>query len=573
MAILIRQNLRVKIGDNMATRRLGELLIDENKITESQLMEALKLQKVRGHVLGQILVEEGYVTESEIIEVLEIQYGIPRVELKSYEVDPQVPNLINAKMARRHILIPIRLEDNNLSVAMADPLNIFAIDDLKLATGLEIVPLLASEKDILIAIEQYFKKRAAEDTLSEFSDSFTRIGDADVVDFEMLSQVNSAPVVKLIDSTILQAAEGKVSDIHIEPEEEQIRIRFRVDGDLIEHMSLKKSSLSAVITRIKIMGGMNIAENRIPQDGRVELDFQGRRIDLRISIMPTVHGEKVVMRLLDRSNKILTVEELGMSPYNVGRFEKITSVPHGIVLVTGPTGSGKSTTLYATLMKLNDVKKNIITVEDPVEYRLNGVNQTQVNSKAGLTFASCLRAILRQDPDVIMLGEIRDSETAEIAVRASITGHVVLSTLHTNDTASSVSRLVDMGIEPYLVASSLVGVVAQRLVKKICSNCKEEYPITVHEAKLLETGQANLTRGKGCNLCNHTGYRGRTAIYEILPVTRAIRDMIDAGENGEAIKDKAIQGGMTTLFKSCLELVLEGVTTADELFRITNVMD
>ncbi len=557
----------------MVTRRLGELLIDENKITESQLMEALKLQKVRGHVLGQILVEEGYVTESEIIEVLEIQYGIPRVELKSYEVDPQVPNLINAKMARRHILIPIRLEDNNLSVAMADPLNIFAIDDLKLATGLEIVPLLASEKDILIAIEQYFKKRAAEDTLSEFSDSFTRIGDADVVDFEMLSQVNSAPVVKLIDSTILQAAEGKVSDIHIEPEEEQIRIRFRVDGDLIEHMSLKKSSLSAVITRIKIMGGMNIAENRIPQDGRVELDFQGRRIDLRISIMPTVHGEKVVMRLLDRSNKILTVEELGMSPYNVGRFEKITSVPHGIVLVTGPTGSGKSTTLYATLMKLNDVKKNIITVEDPVEYRLNGVNQTQVNTKAGLTFASCLRAILRQDPDVIMLGEIRDSETAEIAVRASITGHVVLSTLHTNDTASSVSRLVDMGIEPYLVASSLVGVVAQRLVKKICSNCKEEYPITVHEAKLLETGQANLTRGKGCNLCNHTGYRGRTAIYEILPVTRAIRDMIDAGENGEAIKDKAIQGGMTTLFKSCLELVLEGVTTADELFRITNVMD
>ncbi len=557
----------------MVTRRLGELLIDENKITESQLMEALKLQKVRGHVLGQILVEEGYVTESEIIEVLEIQYGIPRVELKSYEVDPQVPNLINAKMARRYTLIPIRLEDNNLSVAMADPLNIFAIDDLKLATGLEIVPLLASEKDILIAIEQYFKKRAAEDTLSEFSDSFTRIGNADVIDFEMLSQVNSAPVVKLIDSTILQAAEGKVSDIHIEPEEEQIRIRFRVDGDLIEHMSLKKSSLSAVITRIKIMGGMNIAENRIPQDGRVELDFQGRRIDLRISIMPTVHGEKVVMRLLDRSNKILTVEELGMSPYNVGRFEKITSVPHGIVLVTGPTGSGKSTTLYATLMKLNDVKKNIITVEDPVEYRLNGVNQTQVNTKAGLTFASCLRAILRQDPDVIMLGEIRDSETAEIAVRASITGHVVLSTLHTNDTASSVSRLVDMGIEPYLVASSLVGVVAQRLVKKICSNCKEEYPITVHEAKLLETGQANLTRGKGCNLCNHTGYRGRTAIYEILPVTRAIRDMIDAGENGEAIKDKAIQGGMTTLFKSCLELVLEGVTTADELFRITNVMD
>ena len=558
----------------MVMKRLGELLVDQNKITESQLVKVLKLQKEKGMILGQVLIEEGYVTEKEIIEVLEVQYGIPRVELDSYEIDPEVPNLISSKMARRHTMIPINLEGTFLSVAMADPLNIFAVDDLRLATGLNITPLLASEKDILIAIEQYYKKKAAEDTASEFSHSFKRIGDDDdEIDFEMLSQVNNAPVVRLIDSLILQAAESKVSDIHIEPEEEKVRIRYRIDGDLLEHMTLKKASLSALITRIKIMGNMDIAENRIPQDGRVELDFQGRQIDLRISVMPTVHGEKVVMRLLDRSNKVLTVEELGMSPYNVERFRKITKVPHGIVLVTGPTGSGKSTTLYATLMKLNDIKKNIITVEDPVEYRLNGINQTQVNNKAGLTFAGCLRAILRQDPDVIMLGEIRDGETAEIAVRASITGHVVLSTLHTNDTASTVSRLVDMGIEPYLVASSLVGIVAQRLVKKICTNCKVEYPISDHEARLLGTGKINLHKGEGCNLCNHTGYRGRTAIYEILPVTRAIRDMIDKGDNSEALKDKAIQDGMTTLFMSCLELVIDGVTTAEELFRMTNVME
>jgi len=567
------QNLRINIGENMEMKRLGELLISENKITNSQLVEALRLQKERAHILGQVLVSEGYVTEREIIEVLEVQYGISKVDLESYEIKPEVPNLINSKMAKRHKLIPVKLEGTTLSVAMADPLNIFAVDDLKLATGLEIVPLLATEKTILIAIEQYYKKRSADDTVNEFSHTFTRIGVTDEIDMEQVSQVNNAPVVKLIDSIILQAAESKASDIHIEPDELFVRIRFRIDGDLSEHMTLKKASLSAIITRVKIMGYMDIAENRVPQDGRVELNFRDHKIDLRISTMPTVHGEKVVIRLLDRSNKVLTVHELGMSNYNMERYQKITRVPHGIILVTGPTGSGKSTTLYATLMELNNIKQNIITVEDPVEYRLQGVNQTQVNIKAGLTFASCLRAILRQDPDIIMLGEIRDNETAQIAVRAAITGHVVLSTLHTNDTASTVARLVDMGIESYLVASSVVGIVAQRLVKKICNNCKVTYESSEHEARIFATSRVTLHKGMGCNLCSHTGYRGRTAIYEIMPITRKIRDLIDSGASNEKIKDSALEDGMTTLNKSCMELVIEGVTTIDELLKLSNVMN
>lgn len=554
-------------------KRLGEILVEMEVLSEVELMKALKIQKESDKIIGEILVELGYVSEKQIIEVLEIQYGIPQIHLNKFNIDPEIPNMISAKMARRYTLIPVKLHEDILSVAMADPLNIVAIDDLKLATGLKIDPYLSSEKDILIAVEQYYKKKSAEDTMNAFSESFNKLDDGEEIDLDSILSVNNAPVVKLIDSIIYQAAESGVSDIHIEPEEDLIRIRFRIDGDLTEHMTLKKSSLSAIITRIKIMGYMDIAENRVPQDGRVELEIDGKQIDLRISVMPTVFGEKVVIRLLVRSSKVLTIEELGMNQANIERYKKIIGVPNGIVLVTGPTGSGKSTSLYATLMALNDIRKNIITVEDPVEYRLSGINQTQVNVKAGLDFARCLRAILRQDPDIIMIGEIRDAETAQIAVRAAITGHVVLSTLHTNDTASTVARLVNMGVEQYLLSSSLTGIVAQRLVKKICSNCKTTYEISDRDAAMLGTGKIQLHKGEGCNLCNHTGYRGRTAIYEILPVTRSIRELIDRNAGTEAIKDQACREGMNTLYQSCLELVLSGTTTIEELNRMTSRID
>lgn len=559
----------------MATtgKKIGEILLNLHLITEEQLMEALRMQKERNVVLGQILIEEGYISEDQMIEVLELQYGVESVRLDTYDINPEVPSLISEKMARRHQLIPIQVEDGKLVVAMTDPLNIFALDDLKLATNLDIKPMIATQKDVAIAIEQYYKKHAADSTMQEFSHNFAQESEESNVDLELMAQVSNAPVVKLVESIIVQAADNKVSDIHIEPDEESVRIRYRIDGDLMEHMVLNKKSLSAIVTRVKIMGHLDIAESRIPQDGRVEMELTDRRIDLRISIMPTVYGEKIVIRLLDRSNKMLTLTEMGMNTRNLNLFHKLIEAPNGIILVTGPTGSGKTTTLYATLMELNNIKKNVITVEDPVEYRLRGINQTQVNEKAGLTFAKCLRSILRQDPDIIMIGEIRDGETAQIAVRAAITGHLVLSTLHTNDTASTIARLVDMGIEPYLIASSVVGVAAQRLVKKICVNCKTAYTPNESEKHLLSTHMEVVHKGVGCNLCNHTGYRGRIAIYELLPITKDVKTIIAKGANSEQIREVAMNEGMFTLKKSCEELIEHGITTVEEMVRITNSID
>lgn len=553
-------------------KRIGEILLNLGIISEDQLIHSLKLQKERNTVLGKILIEEGFVREEQIIEVLELQFGIESIQLDKYHIDPNVPGLISEKMARRHEMIPVQISDDHLVVAMTDPLNIFAIDDLKLATGYNIKPLIATQNDVFLAIEQYYKKSSADSTAQEFSHNF---GDHEVEtnNLDDLVQLSNAPVVKLVDSIITQGADNKVSDIHIEPDESSVRIRFRIDGDLFEHMVLGRRSLSAIITRIKIMGHLNIAENRLPQDGRVEMEVGNHRIDLRISIMPTVYGEKVVLRLLDQSNKLMTLTEMGMSPNIYHKFHDIIDAPNGIILVTGPTGSGKTTTLYATLMELNNVKKNVITVEDPVEYKLKGINQTQVNEKAGLTFAKCLRSILRQDPDIIMIGEVRDVEAAQIAVRSAITGHLVLSTLHTNDTVSTIARLSDMSIEPYLISSSIRGVVAQRLVKKICTNCKTSYEASAEECKILEKENVTLYKGIGCNLCNHSGYRERTAIYEILPMTRNIKDIVTNGGNTEQIRDEAIASGMQTLKKSCEELVLQGVTTIDEMLRLTSSID
>ncbi|MGI6426669.1 MAG: GspE/PulE family protein [Natronincolaceae bacterium] len=552
-------------------KRLGDLLVENKLITRNQLEYVLEIQKSTDKKIGEILIEEGMISEDQIIEVLELQFGIPHVDLKKYFIDPEIPRLINERLARRYTLIPIRKDKEKLIVAMADPLNIFAVDDIKIVTGFEIVPVIATSQEILDAIDQYYETESVERALAEFKQNF-QVENMNGIDEEALDEINRAPVVKLVNSIIRQAVKMKASDIHIEPFEKIIKVRFRIDGDLQEIMTPAKATHSAIITRIKIISKMDIAEKRLPQDGRVKIDIEDKEIDLRMSVLPTVHGEKIVMRILDRSSFLLTKQELGFTKQNLEIFDKVIQSPNGIILVTGPTGSGKTTTLYAILSELNQVSKNIITVEDPVEYQMKDINQVQVNVKAGLTFAGGLRSILRQDPDIIMIGEIRDNETAQIAVRAAITGHLVLSTLHTNDTASSITRLVNMGVEPYLVSSSVVGITAQRLVKRICDNCKSGYIADELEKKALgakDTAEVMVYRGKGCNLCNNTGYKGRVAIHEILPITREIRILIDKGASIDDIREEAKKQNFVSLRESCIQLVKEGVTTIEELLRIT----
>ncbi|WP_069649458.1 type II secretion system ATPase GspE [Caloranaerobacter ferrireducens] len=553
--------------------RLGELLISARKITEEQLKYVLEEQKKTGKKLGELLVEKGYIKEEEIIEVLEYQLGIPHMDLDKYFIDPEIPKIIPEKLARRHTLIPIRKDGNKLIVAMADPLNIFAIDDIKIATGLDVEPVISTRKNILSSIEQYYGKEIAEKAVEDFKKQYN-VDDINGIDEEIINQINNAPVVRLINSIIKQAVNSRASDIHIEPFENRLRIRFRIDGQLQEIMSPSISTHSAIVTRIKIMGKMNIAEKRVPQDGRVEINIDGRDIDLRISTMPTVYGEKVVIRLLDRGNFLLNKEQLGFINENLLRFNKIVKNPNGIILVTGPTGSGKTTTLYALLRELNSMDKNIITLEDPVEYKLDGINQVQINNKAGLTFATGLRSILRQDPDIIMVGEIRDEETARLAVRAAITGHLVISTMHTNDAPSTIARLIDMGIEPYLISSSLVGVVSQRLVRKICDNCKISYTPDQIEIKSLNIDEkTRLFKGKGCSQCYNTGYKGRTAIHEIMIIDKEIRKLIDEKASNDILRLNSSKNGMITLRENCRSLVLDGITTFEELMRVTYTIE
>ncbi|MGI6571262.1 MAG: GspE/PulE family protein [Caldicoprobacterales bacterium] len=554
---------------NRSKRGLGEILLESGIITSSQLEEALIKQKTSGKRLGEILIAEGIINEKQLIEALEYQLKIPYFDFTTESIQPEIPRLISESLARRHMLIPISREGKQLTVAMVDPLNLYAIDDVNIATGLQVKPALALRSHIESAIDRYYGKESAEKAVEDFT---REIGIEQINEIEenILSEINNAPVVRLVDSIIQHAVRARASDIHIEPFEKNIRIRFRIDGELQEIMTSSKTTHSAIVTRIKIIGRMDIAEKRIPQDGRVELQVDNKDVDLRISVLPTVYGEKIVIRLLDRSSTIMTKTQLGFSETNIRMFDKLIQSPNGIILVTGPTGSGKTTTLYAVLQELNKINRNIITVEDPVEYRLDGVNQVSVNVKAGLTFANGLRSILRQDPDIIMIGEIRDAETAEISVRAAITGHLVLSTMHTNDSASTVSRLVDMGIEPYLVSSSVVGVVAQRLVKKICSNCKVEYEPLSSEKDLLNKPDLDvLYKGEGCSLCNNTGYRGRTAIHEVMLMTREIREMVDRRASIDAIRAASAKYGTITLRDSCSQLVWEGITTTDEMLKVT----
>ncbi len=560
----------------MATekRRLGNILVNAGKITGYQLQEALKSQKSLGKKLGEILVDSNIITEDEIIESIEQQTGIKKVDLNTTNFDRKAITLIPQNLCNKYILIPFGFDNNKIKVALADPLNIFAIDDVAISTGFEIESFIARKNDISKFIGRYYSSQQVNNAVIQLEKESTKslINSKTIV--EDINEVNSAPVVKMIDYLFKNSVEMKASDIHIEPFEHEIRIRYRIDGKLQTVNTLGIESLGPLVTRIKILAGLNIAEKRIPQDGRIMTKVDGTEIDLRISVLPVVNGEKIVIRVLNTGGSVLSKNQLGMSEDNIRRLDRIIANPHGIILVTGPTGSGKSTSLYSILRELNSNSVNIITVEDPVEFTMNGINQVSVNEKAGLTFAVGLRSILRQDPDIVMIGEIRDEETAEIATRAAITGHLVLSTLHTNDAPSSIERLVDMGVKPYLVSTSIVGVMAQRLVRKTCTNCKEEYDANIYEKKLLGQDVDKpliLHRGKGCGYCNETGYSGRIGIYEIMEMTRKHRESINAGANADMLRDISIENGMKTLESECKDFVLSGMTTIEELSTIVMI--
>jgi type IV pilus assembly protein PilB len=551
--------------------RLGAILVEAGMLSEDNLKAALKIQKETRNRLGEILVDNGLIEEENLVNVLSKQMGFPHVELNKIIINPKTAGLIKESLARKHVLIPIKIENGRLVVAMADPLNVYAVDDIRIATGYGVIPYIAGKKEILKAIEFHYGQQSTEDAVE---DLMRELDSEEIEDLDQktLDEINNAPLVRLVNSLLRQAVIMKASDIHIEPFETYVRVRFRIDGDLQEIMSLDINTHSAVVARIKIMGKMDIAEKRAPQDGRVGIKIEDRRIDLRLSSMPTTHGEKIVIRILDRENVFIHKSQLGFTPANIEKLDKIIRYPYGIILVTGPTGCGKTSTLYTVLSELNKVNRNIITVEDPVEFKISGINQVQVNPKANLTFATGLRSILRQDPDIIMIGEIRDTETVQIAVRAAITGHLVLSTIHTNDTASTVVRLIDMGVEPYLISNSVVGIIAQRLVKKICSECKEKYKPTEKERILLGIDvSVPLYSGRGCPTCNNTGYKGRTAIAEIMEIDTKIKRLIDAGESADVIKEAAREQGMIDLQENCKDLVLNGVTTIDEYIRNTYI--
>ena len=554
--------------------KLGDILLKKGDITEEQLSDALKSQAGTGKKLGEVLVEKGYITEFKIMVALSEQFGLEIVNLDNYVISMDATKFISEKLAKRTNSIPLKIWSDKILVAINDPLNIFDIEDIGMESGRKVEIALATKAQIQSAIEKYMGRRSAEKAVEDFNKENLINTDLEMFDEETDINVSNSPVVRLINSLIRQALKMGASDIHIEPFENRIRVRVRIDGDLQEILTPSKHTESAIVTRVKIIAGMNIAEKRLPQDGRIEMKIDDSVIDLRISVLPTVYGEKIVMRILDRGNFLKTKKELGFTQRNMEIFDSILEAPNGVILVTGPTGSGKTTTLYAALNELNKINKNIITVEDPVEYKIEGINQVQVNTKSGLHFATGLRSILRQDPDIIMVGEIRDEETAEIAVRAAITGHVVLSTIHTNDAPSTIMRLQDMGIKPFLLAASLRGIIAQRLVKKICTNCKAEYSASKFEKELLEvSGDMILHKGKGCPKCYHSGYSGRIAIHEILKVNKAVREKITSGGSIDEITHVAEKDGMKTLKDNCKELVLSGVTTVEEYSQVVYKLD
>ncbi|MCG3086001.1 MULTISPECIES: ATPase, T2SS/T4P/T4SS family [unclassified Anoxybacillus] len=545
-------------------KRLGDLLIEAGLITKEQLEETLK-EKAPGQKLGDALLQRGYITEQQLIEVLEFQLGIPHVSLYRYPIDPKLMNLVPKEFAKRNMLIPLKQEGDRLFVAMADPMDFFAIDDLRLSTGFHIEVAIASKDDILRAINKYYD---IDDTVEEFLNIAPQ---QEVREQEKLVEDDS-PIVKLVNQILQMAVEQRASDIHIDPHETKVVIRYRIDGILRTERALPKHMQGMLTARIKILANMDITEHRVPQDGRIKMNIDFHPIDLRVSTLPTIYGEKIVMRVLDLGAALNDLNKLGFNKINLQRFIQLIEQPTGIVLITGPTGSGKSSTLYAALNRLNGEHVNIITIEDPVEYQLEGVNQIQVNPNVGMTFAEGLRSILRQDPNIIMVGEIRDRETAEVAIRASLTGHLVLSTLHTNDALSTVARLIDMGVEPFLVATSLSGVVSQRLVRRVCRDCQEEHEPTKREIDIFARRGLKIEkvmRGRGCPTCNMTGYKGRIALHELMVMSDDMRKVILNGEPLSKLREIAIKNKMIFLIDDGLLKVKQGLTTTEEVLRVS----
>ncbi|MFI8575104.1 GspE/PulE family protein [Rossellomorea aquimaris] len=544
-------------------KRLGDLLVEAGIITASQLQDTLK-DKAKGQKLGDALLQRGYITEQQLIEVLEFQLGIPHVSLYRYPFETNLFHLIPKESAKRNLMIPLKREGDRLFVAMSDPLDFYAIEDLRLATGFQIETAIATKDDILKVINKFYDLEDGFEDLIQENRDLNRAEEDTVVD-------SDSPIVRLVNGILSNAVTQKASDIHIDPQETKVVIRYRVDGILRTERNLPKHMQSMLIARLKIMANLDITEFRVPQDGRIKVNIDFHPIDLRVSTLPTVYGEKIVLRILDLGSSLNDLLKLGFNKVNQQRFMKMIQQPTGIVLITGPTGSGKSSTLYAALNHLNSEEVNIITIEDPVEYQLEGINQIGVNQNVGLTFAKGLRAILRQDPNIIMVGEIRDRETVEVSIRASLTGHLVLSTIHTNDSISTVTRLLDMGVEPFLVASSLSGVVAQRLIRKVCRDCKQEMPATKREIEIFaKRGMKieTITRGQGCSSCNMTGYKGRIAIHEVLVMNDEMKKVILNNEPFSKLREHAVRNKTIFLIDDGLLKVKQGLTTTEEVLRV-----
>ena len=577
--------------------RLGELLLEQKRITVEQLREALNYQRQNGGKLGFNLIKLGFVKDEEITALLSKQYGVPSIALGSFEIDPAVVKLVPPETAHKYQVVPLSRAGATLTIVITDPTNVFAMDDIRFMTGYNVEPVVASEIAVFEAIQKYYGKAAGQasgaaevsalEVASKALDSMPAVDDTDVEVLEELEEISAemlarqgeeAPIIKLVNVLLMSAIQKGASDIHVEPYEKEVRVRYRVDGVLYNIMSPPMKFRDALISRIKIMSKLDISEKRLPQDGRIKIRFRDdgsqKEIDFRVSCLPTLFGEKIVMRLLDKDKLMLDMTKLGFESESLVKFEAAIQKPWGMVLVTGPTGSGKTNTLYSSISRINTSETNIMTAEDPVEFNLMGVNQVQVRESIGLTFAAALRSFLRQDPNIILVGEIRDFETAEIAVKAALTGHLVLSTLHTNDAPSTVNRLMNMGIEPFLVASSLNLICAQRLVRRICKHCAGARPVPAaalaHAGFSPEDAKTVVpSRGKGCEQCNNTGFKGRVGLYEVMEVTDGLRELVLVGASALELRRKAVEEGMTTLRQSGLRKVKEGVTTIDEVVRET----
>jgi type IV pilus assembly protein PilB len=539
-------------------KNLEEYLLEENYMTQTDLRKAKEIQIKNDKRLDEVIIEEGFISDKEMTEILALNMGLARVNLNKLYISSDVIKLVPEYLARKHTALPIKKDSNSLMLALSDPFNIFAIDDIKIATGYDIQIVIATKNEIQKAIEKYYKP---------YADMVVNEVDVGDGDFE---EAEKAPTIKLVNTLIHQAVKKNASDIHIEPQEKNVRVRYRLDGELVQIMLFNKSLLQGIITRIKIMAGLDITKKRSSQDGSFKLTVENHIIDIRVSTIPTINGEKAVLRVLNRDRFLLSIDQLGFNKKQKNNIYKILGLPYGMILVCGPTGSGKTTTLYSMLNHINKPNKNIVTLEDPIEYALPGINQIQINPKSGITFANGLRAILRQDPNIIMVGEIRDRETADIAIRAALTGHLVFSTLHTNNASGAIARLLDMGVESYLLASCLVGIISQRLVRKICPKCKKEYKALENEMAYMEVKDPELVllKGKGCDSCNYTGYSGRTVIGEMISIHSSHRELISKGATLQELDEASRKLGYKNIKDNGIELVKSGITTLTEVMRV-----